>query len=333
MKVINDNIGWPYNAVGAYATDDIVLFENNTGRIISPDILPPNPRLLPIDPDKDHEPIKFPVTFYYGEIKDKETGEPIPGATIEFIGSDGKLIYRKMSDANGYFEFSTEIQPETIVITATEFNGMKFPASSDQHLFNLVRIKKELEPVLVTSGKKNYLWIALLGLFIIAASSKKKIGKIDQKSILTIGLAVLMIFGFSTLKKFFEGLGIFQSKEGKEFDQEISDPGSFWNPGFWQKGGSGTLILTDAACEWLYNEIYNSFSIWGDDEKRIFSAFKTIKTQSQLSYFSYWLMQKKNIDLLKWLKGSDWGPVGDHLSVDEISVITTYIKQLPKYKV
>lgn len=143
----------------------------------------------------------------------------------------------------------------------------------------------------------------------------------------------IFLFGFPLLKQTMEGLGIWRSKEEKNFDNQQSDPGSFWNPQFWRTGGDGTLLLTDAACNWLYNEIYDSFSLINDDESRIYAAFKTLRTQSQLSWFAHWVQTRKGMDLLDWLIGSKYGPVGDHLSAAEVYNITQYINKLPKYKV
>lgn len=158
-------------------------------------------------------------------------------------------------------------------------------------------------------------------------------GKIDTGTIITIGAGVALLFGMKTISSILEELGVIKSKDGKDYDNNINNPYSFWNPLFWQQGGPGTLLITAAHCQWLYSEIYNSFGIFNDDEARIYAAFKTLKTQSQLSYFSWWIQQNKNLDLLKWLKGGNWGPIGDHLSVAEIAVITDYFKRLPKYKV
>lgn len=154
-----------------------------------------------------------------------------------------------------------------------------------------------------------------------------------MSTLMLIAAAIALIGGFSIIRKILIELGLFQSQEGQEYDENVSSPKSFWNPLFWQQGPVGTFLITHAGCTWLYNEIYDSFGVLGDDEARIFAAFKTLKTQSQLSYFSDWVQRNKGKDLLKWLKGTDWGPVGDHLSVAEIAVITDYVKKLPKYKV
>lgn len=143
---------------------------------------------------------------------------------------------------------------------------------------------------------------------------------------------IITLVAFPMVRATMENLGLWQSKEGKDFDNQQTDPGSFWNPKFWESGPDGTLLLTEASCSWLYNEIYDSFNWYNDDESRIYAAFKALKTQSQLSYFSHWVQTRKGMDLLDWLIGGKYGPVGDHLSAAEVYNITEYISKLPKYK-
>lgn len=151
---------------------------------------------------------------------------------------------------------------------------------------------------------------------------------------MTVGAGIAMIMAFKTIKNILEEIGLGQSEEGQSYDEHLANPNSFWNGLMWKKGPVGTHLLTNAQCTWLYDEVYNSFSIWGDDEQRIYAAFKggLIKYQSQLSYFSYWVQQNKGKDLLRWLHGGNWGPIGDHLNVEEINVITEFVARLPKYK-
>jgi len=146
-----------------------------------------------------------------------------------------------------------------------------------------------------------------------------------------IGTGLFLFLGFDTLKKFLNELGFGQSQEGHEYDNEVSDPGSPWSPLFWKTGPAGTKLLTVAYCQQLAKEIDDCFSPWGDDEAAVTAIFKRFTTQSQLSFYVDWVNKNIGVDLLKWLKGSDVWP-NDRLSVKEISVITEYIKSLPKYK-
>lgn len=302
-------------------------------------VLPPikdYPADGPVKDPRDLEPkLPFRAWTYQGTVKDQVSGEPIPGATVAFF-QGGAKIYQVIADSKGMFYVTIDEQPDTISITAAEFHPWSWPASEQQHNFELERKVGELPPVLVpgSGNNNNMLLLLLLGAVVISQTDgKKKVGKVDTSTVLTVGAGLALVVGFSTIKKLLESLGIFQSQDGKDYEDLLSDPGSFWNPGFWKAGPVGTLILTTGSCEWLYNEIYNSFSVWGDDENRIYAAFKQLKTQSQLSFFSDWVQSNKGTDLLRWLHGSNVGPVGDHLSVSEIAVITDYFKKLPKFKI
>lgn len=158
--------------------------------------------------------------------------------------------------------------------------------------------------------------------------------QINPNTVLIIsGGIVAILVGMPIIKSILENLDLIDTKSEKDFDEQINDPGSFWSPVFWQKCGAGTKLLKIADCENLYNEIYDSFGIFDDDETRIYAAFKNnIKYQSQLSFFSWYMSKYKNKDILDWLIGSKYGPFGDHLSTGEISVITDYVKKLPKCK-
>lgn len=154
--------------------------------------------------------------------------------------------------------------------------------------------------------------------------------KIDKNTVITVGAIIGLLYGAKLLKNIFEFLGISQTQEGQNYEQNLSNANSYWNGQYWQKQGPGTRLIKEAGCEYLYNEIYDSFNWYDDNETRIYAAFKTIiKAKSQLSYFSWWLQTKKNMDLLRWLHGSNYGPFGDHLSVEEIQVIDDYVKTLP----
>lgn len=161
---------------------------------------------------------------------------------------------------------------------------------------------------------------------------RKKVGKVDSAVVITVALGAVALIGLKTITGLLEQIGLFKSAAAKDYEQELKNPYSFWNPLFWTKGPVGTLGLTMAYCEWLYNEIDDSFSFWGDNEDRIYAAFHTLTTQSQLSFFSQWVQDHKRKNLLSWLIGGNVGPWGDHLSASEINKITGYIERLPKYK-
>lgn len=281
----------------------------------------------------DEPPTKSESTSYYGTVSDSSSGEPVPGATVLFTSGDQRLK-QVIADRDGYFEASFINRPDKINITAAEYKGWMFPASEYQHKFELEREMHVLDPVVVTAGKKSSWILAAIAAAVIYNESKPKrsVGKIDMPTLLVVGVGGAMLIGFDVVVKFLRELGIGQTKEGHDYDDQVSNPGSFWSPNFWKAGPPGTHLVTNDYASQLFNEIDNSFGFLGDDEAAIYAAFKKLSYQSQLSYFSYWVQQNKGLDLLKWLKGSDYGPWGDHLSVKEISVITDYFSRLPKFK-
>lgn len=320
-----------FEEIGKIAADDIGIF---TGPVDGPIRVEPVKEPPILYDDSPVYPVKFRMFNYSGTVVDSVTGEPIQSATVSVMQGDS-VSAMAITNSQGEFFISVEGQAEAIEITAAEYKGWKWPASEQQHKFELERKVKDLPPVLLPGGAggNSMLWLLLLGGAVVYnESQKKKVGKVDTGTVVAVGAGVLLLTGFSVVKKLLEGIGIFQSQDGKDYEQHLSNPGSFWNPGFWEKGPSGTKLITQAGCEWLYNEIYDSFGFWGDDENRIYAAFKTLTTQSQLSYFAWWLLRNKNMDLLRWLHGSNFGPVGDHLSVSEIAVITDYFKRLPQWK-
>lgn len=141
-------------------------------------------------------------------------------------------------------------------------------------------------------------------------------------------------------------MGIIKGDEDRKVEKEIANPGSAFSPNFWKTGPAGTLIITEAAVQHLIDTILNSVNqapIWmprgsalwlafmKDNFNQCLNAFKQLKTQSQVSYLSDKFQQRKNQDILTWLRGEVWP--SDRFSNEEISVIIDYVKKLPKYKV
>lgn len=139
------------------------------------------------------------------------------------------------------------------------------------------------------------------------------------------------LLAVGALNKILQALGIFKSKDEKDYEDQTNNPYSFWNPLFWQQGPPGTLGLHLQTCANMVRDINDSFGALDDDEIRIISLFKNnIKTQSQLSFFSWYCNKYFQIDLPKWLIGTNHWP-NDHLSAEEFAQITNYVEQLPKY--
>jgi len=276
----------------------------------------------------DNSPVLYKQYTYSGQVVD-QYNNGIPGASV-FLTVDGNKVAGQVADSKGYFSITVLSQADSIVISSAGYKPWQWPASFEQHVFELEPDVKDLDPVVITADKKNYSWLLLL-LLIPLLKEEKKVGKIDLSTILAIAAGLGVVLGFDTIIKILRELGIGQTPEGHDYDDQVSDPGSFWSPAFWKTGPSGTLLLKQVDIISINDQIVDSFSIWGDNEAQVIAAFKRMKTQSQLSFFADWFAGYQGMDLLKWLKGSDIWP-DDRLSVKEISVITNYFKQLPKYK-
>lgn len=289
------------------------------------------------------------AAIFSGMLIDAETTEKIVGATVALYQGNF-LLTNTQTDTTGYFALQDYTHTaDKILFTHVGYKplAVKRDLALNTRVFYMEHDVKVIDPVVLPPGgggggggsdpsdkNKKLMWGALAVVAILALSQeKKKLGKVDTGTVFAIGTGLAMLLAFKTITKILEDLGLSQSEEGKNYDEHLANPYSFWNPLFWTKGPTGTHLVKSDTCKWLYDEIYNSFSFWGDDEQRIYSAFKeTIKYQSQLSYFSDWVQKNKGKDLLRWLHGGNWGPVGDHLSVSEIQVITDYVSKLPKYK-
>jgi hypothetical protein len=305
-------------------------------------------------PFVDNEPIRYPPqieeyqdpvntgkglsTAYSGTVLDKDSGIPLQGASV-YLLSGGQAVSGMPTNASGQFNFiNADAGGDSIRITHTGYKPISVKAAQLQNNnFFIVLLEKdivELDPVEIPGGgssNNNTLWLLLLAGGVLASQQgKKQVGKIGVDTVLMVAAGGTLILGFDLVKKLLVNLGIWDSPEEQSYDDEVNNPYSFWSPLFWQQGPDGTVLITNSGCEYLYNEIYDSFGILGDDESRIYA---TLKTQSQLSYFSWWLAKNESLDLLNWLLGNNTGPIGDHLSTAEIKIITDYFSKLPKYKV
>lgn len=302
--------------------------------VYTADIIPPVKEDILIK--QEFQAIRFP---YSGVVLDNVNGNPIPGASV-YIFIDGTKAAGMQTNSKGEFYLETIEEASSITISHASYLPLTLKPSvylnENFYIAEMKRDEKILNPVeLPSTPRKNYDWVVYLTLgaaWVKESQSSKRVGAISKETVTTVATAGTFLIGFLTLKKLLEGIGIFQTQDGKDFDAHLSNPYSFWNPLFWQQGGEGTKLLTAATCAKMINDINGKFQPMGDDEDGIFAIFKSnIKTQSQLSFLAWWTQKELKMDLLEWLKGSDYWP-NDHLSVSEIAVITDYVEKLPKYK-
>jgi hypothetical protein len=157
----------------------------------------------------------------------------------------------------------------------------------------------------------------------------KKGINIDTGTILAIGAGIAVIWGLTGLKGLLNKLGITDSQDTRDLDQEASNPYSPWSPLFWNQGPSGTKLLNVATMQNMYDTLQSAWGYFDDDEEKAIGVIKGLKTQSQLSFFADWLQKTKSIDLFDYMRG---GAYWNRLEDSDMNELTQYIKQLPKYK-
>lgn len=110
-----------------------------------------------------------------GKIVDKETGAPIPGATVAFINSSVTLS-AVAANGDGLFSISTNQYPTGLQITSTGYAPTTFamPAHMQQTWFEIPRAVIELPGVEVTAKKKSGLWWIFAIALVAIISDKHK---------------------------------------------------------------------------------------------------------------------------------------------------------------
>ena len=172
------------------------------------------------------------------------------------------------------------------------------------------------------------------GLFLLASQNKKKheIGKLETKDVfpyLLIGGAVLAL---GLVKKITDAFGLTSSADQQAVNNYSNTPGSFWNSDFWQEFTSwpdSVLVNNDSAASQLWIALDNSWGVMVPNFDNVFAIFKTMKSQSDLSYFSYYVKSNEGEDLLGYLQGFSWTET--RLSASQIVQISNYITQLPTH--
>lgn len=272
------------------------------------------------------------LTIFTGVVLDYDNGSPVAYATIQLF-KDGNNTGATAADINGRFAIKA-VAADTLQISSAGYQTNEVAADIyDGQNYSIIEMRKdvkEIDPVVLPPGTRsniNWLWLLPVAYFV---TKEKAVGKIDTSTVLTVGLGVMLLKGFKLFDGILEGLGLSQSQAGHDYDEQVSNPNSFWSAAFWKAAPAGSKLLKTADMQNMKDAIEDAFGVFGDDEAKVIGVFKSLQTQSQLSFFADWFQQQTGNDLLKYLKGTDYWP-NDHLSVQEISVITDYIKRLPKY--
>lgn len=284
-----------------------------------------------------------------GYIIDSKNSEPLPGATIRVTDSTGSAVYNQvLANSNGYFDIDAATDKYLLVSNVGYTSALISVRDAD--IVGVIVLEpgnSTMPPVVVTPGSNMSLLILLVPVIAFAVSEwlkkKRKIGvaqalvfsKILSDPVLKwmfiaalVALGIIVVKSFNSILRF---LGLKKKPETENLDKAAQDPGSFWNPKFWESGPAGTLLLTESAVQSYIKKIYDAIGYFNDDEEAIIGVFKQLKTQSQASYMADKFAQKYNSDLLTFLRGTGYPPF-DRLSDYEVNDITEYMEKLPKFK-
>ena len=157
--------------------------------------------------------------------------------------------------------------------------------------------------------------------------------KEDQSLLLKAGLIGLGYFVIA--KPILNFLGITKSAADKVIETVTNKPNTDnpFSPVFYQKAPAGALLLTTASANSFAQRIYDAMGWVYDDESAVYSVFKSLKSQSQVSFLSEKFQQKYGEDLLEFLKrGKNQFNAASGLSDTELQNIITIVQSLPKYK-
>lgn len=267
--------------------------------------------------------------IYSGIISDSK-GSPIPGAVVSFVNGSGSNIVSFPADVTGYWQFDTDtdgglLDPgNTVHFSGPGYGDYYISSGTLQPTFD-VTLSKKINPAL-------YVGLGAAAVVLLASARGKRVGKIKSEDVRTGIYIVGGVVAFTVVKKALESLNIWTSPEKKELNDIVTNPGSYWNPGYWQKVGGGNAPMSESnASDLLYNLISNAFGIIYDSPDNALAVFKQLRSKAEVSYLSYILNKTKGQDLLTLLRNGGGIFPWDGLSDANVLLINNYTNSLPDY--
>lgn len=129
--------------------------------------------------------------------------------------------------------------------------------------------------------------------------------------------------------------GIAKTKEDRLVEAQGMLPNNAnpFSPVFWKTGPAGTRILKVEPASQMAAKIYFAMGNFSDDESAIYGVFRSLGTQSQVSFLAARFADMYKVDLLEFLKrGRNQYNPASGLNADELAVVLNIVNQLPKYK-
>lgn len=158
--------------------------------------------------------------------------------------------------------------------------------------------------------------------------------KKQDQDLLIKGVVITLAY-FGVVKPILKKLGIVKSSEDLLVDAQTNIPNKE-NPFsslFYKSAPAGAKLLTVAAANMYAKRIYDAMGYTYDDEAAIYSVFRSLAAQSQVSFLSERFRINYGVDLLEFLKkGKNQFNPASGLNNDELAIVINIVNKLPKYK-
>jgi hypothetical protein len=129
--------------------------------------------------------------------------------------------------------------------------------------------------------------------------------------------------GYKILQKF----GVFKTSEEKQEGKSLEslESSNYWDYNkFLKTLPAGALLLTQGGATAYANDIYDAKGIFNDDEDKVYSVFRAMKTQGQVAALSKRFNQIYSKDLYTFIRG--------FFNDDEMLTLKKLLDAKPKYK-
>ena len=149
---------------------------------------------------------------------------------------------------------------------------------------------------------------------------------------------VLIGVGYLTLQPILQKLGLQKSDTDKQKEQAILQARSLsaWKPTFYQDAlknglipkGLTVKVFDAASAQQIAREINSAWSVYDDDEQRIYASFNKMKSQMDLSRVAEAYLNLFKKDLKSDLQQRGWYGLSD----SEFAVVADIVNRLPVYR-
>lgn len=155
--------------------------------------------------------------------------------------------------------------------------------------------------------------------------------KDNEKLLINAGIVLLAYFG--VIKPILNKLGVTKSATDRLIEDKNKLPNNKnpFSPDFYKYAPNGSKLIKSADATNLSKRIYDALGVFSDDEAAIYSVFRQLKSQRQVSILADKFQQIYKTDLLTYLQRgySQWNAASG-LNENEMSVVISIVDGLPK---